>query len=426
MPSHLITISEICVLSFAPRILGKPNRGGKKRNISSIINKRAVAFPTASEQGEEIKKYNKRSDNGEELRAKLVTAKIEDGKLRAAVRILSSDDQPAVNNNETLKDLADKHPAAPPESEFMPDSATVDFLPVQVTEREVSTAISSFPPGSSSGLDSLSPQHLKDMIGNEGDPSLLTNLTSLVDVLLHGSLPEKIARILYGGKLIAMRKKDGGIRPITVGYVIRRIVAKCANQSIINSVSLGMLPRQLGVGVKGGLEAAVHTTRRFFESIQGDETKIAVKLDFKNAFNSIRRDMMLKIVAKSAPGIYAFCKNVYSIHTTLKFHDTENFSATGVQQGDPLGSLLFCLTIQHILDRLKSELIIGYLDDVTLGGSVQTVNDDLTVIKSEGEQLGLQLNTAKCEIVTRNTLDPHIVSAFPGFQIVDFRDAQLL
>ena len=135
---------------------------------------------------------------------------------------------------------------------------------------------------------------------------------------------------------------------------------------------------------------------------------------------------MLSIVAKSVPGIYAFCKNIYSIHTTLKFHDTEIPSATGVQQGYPLGSLLFCLTIQHILDRLKSELIIGYLDDVTLGGSVHSVNDDLTVIKSEGEQLGLQLNKAKCEIVTRNTLDPHIVSAFPGFQIVDIRDAQLL
>ena len=99
------------LMSFAPKILGKPNRGGKKRNISNIINKRAIAFPTASEQGDGIKKYNKRSDNGEELRAKLATAKIEEGNLRAAVRILSSDDQPAVNNNETLKDLADKHPA---------------------------------------------------------------------------------------------------------------------------------------------------------------------------------------------------------------------------------------------------------------------------------------------------------------------------
>ena len=399
---------------------------GPLTNVAPRASQTLNAPLTATEQGDGIKAYNKRSANGDELRAKLATAKIEDGNLRAAVRILSSDDQPAEYNNETVKDLADKHPAAPSESEFMPDSATVDFQPVQVTDREVSNAISSFPPGSSAGLDSLSPQHLKDMIGNDGDPALLTNLTSLVNVLLKGSLPVDIVRIIYGGKLIALRKKDGGIRPITVGYVIRRIVAKCANQSIINRGSLGLLPRQLGVGVKGGIEAAVHTTRRFFESIQEDETKIVVKLDFKNAFNSIRRDKMLSIVAKSAPCIYAFCKNVYSIHTSLKFHDTEILSATGVQQGDPLGSLLFCLTIQPILDRLNSDLIIGYLDDVTLGGDVQTVNDDLTVITTEGAQLGLQLNKSKCEIATRNTFDSHVVSAFAGFKIVDIRDAQLL
>ena len=124
---------------------------------------------------------------------------------------------------------------------------------------------------------------------------------------------------------------------------------------------------------------------------------------------------MLSIVAKSAPCIYAFCKNVYSIHTSLKFHDTEILSATGVQQGDPLGSLLFCLTIQPILDRLNSDLIIGYLDDVTLGGDVQTVNDDLTVITTEGAQSGLQLNKSKCEIVTRKHVRLTCRFSFCGF-----------
>ena len=134
---------------------------------------------------------------------------------------------------------------------------------------------------------------------------------------------------------------------------------------------------------------------------------------------------MLSTVAKTALGIYTFCKNNYWIHTTLKFHDTENFSATGVKQGDPLGSLLFYRTIWLIRDHLNSRLIIGYLDDVVMCGSVQTVNDDLTVIRTESEQLGLQLNKSKCEIVTSNTLKPHVVSAFPGFEIVDICDAQL-
>ena len=68
---------------------------------------------------------------------------------------------------------------------------------------------------------------------------------------------------------------------------------------------------------------------------------------------------MLAAVAKVAPGIYAFRKNVYANHTIIKFNDHEISSATGMQQGDPLGSLLFSITIHPILERLRSELILG-------------------------------------------------------------------
>jgi len=37
-------------------------------------------------------------------------------------------------------------------------------------------------------------------------------------------------------------------------------------------------------------------------------------------------------------------------------------------QGDPLGSLLFCFSIHRYLLRLQSELVAGFMDDLTLGG----------------------------------------------------------
>ena len=135
---------------------------------------------------------------------------------------------------------------------------------------------------------------------------------------------------------------------------------------------------------------------------------------------------MLAIVAKVAPSIYDFCKNVYSIQPVLNFHSNEIRSATGMQQGDPLGSLLFCLAIQPNLDQLGSELIIGYLDDVTLGGNVKTVRDDFELMKFEGERLGLKFNISKCEVLTRNNCNLDIANTFPGFQMIDIRDAQLL
>ena len=54
-------------------------------------------------------------------------------------------------------------------------------------------------------------------------------------------------------------------------------------------------------------------------------------------------------------------------------------SEEGPQQGDPLGPLLSSLTIHPLLMSLKSELRIGFLDDVTLGGPEDVVSEDLTL-----------------------------------------------
>ena len=51
-------------------------------------------------------------------------------------------------------------------------------------------------------------------------------------------------------------------------------------------------------------------------------------------------------------------------------------SEEGPQQGDPLDPLLFCNRIHTLLSSLASELNLGYVDDVTLGGPVDTVASD--------------------------------------------------
>ena len=80
-------------------------------------------------------------------------------------------------------------------------------------------------------------------------------------MLLNGGLPESVSQILYGGRLLALKKKDGGIRPIAVGYTWRRLAAKCANAYVVGRMSQALEPLQLGVGVPGGAEAAIHATR---------------------------------------------------------------------------------------------------------------------------------------------------------------------
>src|SRR6218665_2719898 len=77
-------------------------------------------------------------------------------------------------------------------------------------------------------------------------------------------------------------------RPIAVGYTWRRLAAKGANSHAVSRLSQLLGPIQLGVGIPGGAEAAVHATRLWVTTMPEDS--VLVKLDFTNAFNTLRRD----------------------------------------------------------------------------------------------------------------------------------------
>ena len=94
-------------------------------------------------------------------------------------------------------------------------------------------------------------------------------------------------------------------------------------------------------------------------------------------------------------------------------------SAEGVQQWDPLGPLLFCLSIQHITTQLNSELCLLYLDDWTVGGTANDVVSDLSVIEEAASELGLHLNRNKSEAICfgKDTQD-FITSKIPDLKII--------
>jgi hypothetical protein len=60
---------------------------------------------------------------------------------------------------------------------------------------------------------------------------------------------------------------------------------------------------------------------------------------------------------------------------------------------------LFCNIIQPLISSIASNLNLGYLDDVTLGGPADTVANDVAKIIEVGEKLGLMLNTSKYELI---------------------------
>ena len=104
---------------------------------------------------------------------------------------------------------------------------------------------------------------------------------------------------------------------------------------------------------------------------------------------------MLRAVKDHVPEIYDFCFLSYGCNSSLKFGSYSIMSQEGAQQGDPLGPLLFCLTIHSMLQSLSSDIVIGYLDDITLGGAEPDLAADFSMIQVQGEAVELKLNINK-------------------------------
>src|SRR5437016_5254103 len=212
----------------------------------------------------------------------------------------------------------------------------------------VCAAILSFPPGSAGGLDGLRPQILKELldakaVGEWGD-KIVKALKGMLDLILSGAVPKDIVPYLFGASLTALNKKTGGIRPIAVGCVWRRLAAKVVVHRITPQLTELFFPHQLGVGVKGGAEAGAHAARRFWSSYY-PSPRAFLKLDFRNAFNEVYRDSVLGQVATHLPQYYKFVSSAYSNPSHLYFCNKLVLSQGGVQQGDPLGPALLALAI---------------------------------------------------------------------------------
>ena len=120
-----------------------------------------------------------------------------------------------------------------------------------------------------------------------------------------------------------------------------------------------------------------------------------VKVDVSKAFNSIRRDRVLRAVEEYIPSLLPLAHSSYSSPSVLMWYDTQILSAKGIQQGDPLGHMLFCLGIHKLISPLSSDFNVFYLDDGTIGGKVEDLQVDLQLI-------GLFLNVDKSELTSHS------------------------
>ncbi|XP_055329609.1 uncharacterized protein LOC129582190 [Paramacrobiotus metropolitanus] len=360
-----------------------------------------VRSPPSSTPTSRIRGGSRSTNDAEHLR-RMVESCINECSVHKAVARLASEESVLNIDAKVLPVLRSKHPDAPLDTHFPSPSANdIPAFP-PVTAAEVISAVFSFPSGSAGGLDGLRPQHLKDMLSCKDavESPLCIALCKLINFLVAGKLPEVLRPVLFGANLIALSKKDGGVRPIAVGNVLRRLAAKIVTKRCGKKANELFTPTQVGCGTRGGAEAAVHAVRSFIHE-EHDGLRVLFKIDYRNAFNTVRRDIMLQSVLEHFPEYYPFVLSAYGAPSVLSCcgSDEDLSSATGIQQGDPMGPLLYCLVSLLLCISLLSKLRVFFLDDGALGGTVDEVADDLTAIVAASSAAGLKLNPAKCEML---------------------------
>ena len=219
-----------------------------------------------------------------------------------------------------------------------------------------------------------------------------------------GQFPSFVSKALCSASITALSKKKGGVRPIAVSEILRRLIAKRLVKEAKSEAIELFDSIQLGVGVSGGAEAIVHSAKITYEKILNADSKEGVlQIDFRNAFNSVKRSHLLQAACDFIPGIAAFTYFCYSQHVPLLYNNASLQSESGVQQVDPLGPLLFSLTLWPVKEKIRDAVPnlsqhTWYLDDGFVAGSEDQIRTTLDILANEGPKRGLYLRKDKCEL----------------------------
>ena len=273
-------------------LLQKPSQKSKSRDHVIHLNRRLELWRQGNissliQEGKCIQRYlvNRSRPPDDNVIAQNFSKMMEQGKVRSALQYLSrnttggvlslddmiptgpSNSEPELRSTRDV--LQDKHPTGtPPDpSSVLTNSPDPDLFNPIIFENLNADAIhcaAMHTQGSAgpSGLDSFAWRRLCSSFGSASYD--LCSALGAVGRRLCSSLvnPQSISA-LVACRLIPLNKCPG-VRPIGVGEVPRRIIAKAILRIIGKDVEEAAGPLQVCAGQDGGCEAAVHAMRSIF------------------------------------------------------------------------------------------------------------------------------------------------------------------
>eukprot|EP00117_Sycon_ciliatum_P037591 scpid15790/ scgid28089/ len=220
-------------------------------------------------------------------------------------------------------------------------------------------------------------------------------------------------------RLIALDKRPG-VRPIAVGEVHRRIIARAVMRVVESDVMDVVAPSQLCVGIPSACETCVHAMR---EGFNNPSTEGILLVDASNAFNSVNRKAALHNIRRLCPALATFASNTHTDRVRLfvtgsgELHSTE-----GTCQGDPLAMAIYALAITPLVRRLAhlhpDTFQLWYADDDAALGRLLRLRGYWDTIAALGPRYGYNPNAQKTVLVVKNHLLEQANTVFDGTGVI--------
>ena len=300
-----------------------------------------------------------------------------------------------------IQQLRDLHPPATGPVPPLPPTVPLVEVDLDILITLINSKLQN---GSAPGPSGWTGEMLAALIG---DQECAQALRILVQDIFNGELDDNARSYLVASRLIPADKSDGGIRPIAVNEVFYKLAAMYGTEIVKEKFKTIFEPTQLGVGARGGSGRAVHLVQSGLETM-GDQA-ILLKCDIKNAFNSRKREQILAELFKheDLKAIWRLAHWAYKDVSSLLVFDQGDFqcsieSAQGVKQGDPLGAVLFSLSMNPLYAGCWDDdnvLKVAIMDDGNLVGRFLQVVAAFDRFANSLDGTGLEMRRNKCGIL---------------------------
>ena len=392
--STLETIALKCAMIMPALLLQKPHKTSKAKDHILCLERRMRLWEDGDldallHEGHSIQDHfavGPQSTSETQLAQTFARLTFQ-GKVKSAMRLLTRysrgdklnlDDLVPVSSTcgerRTVRDiLLDKHPTGKdlkPSAVAKADMSTQPPHPVVYEQIDGPLILSvSLRTDGAAGLSGIEAAGWKRLLSSfQGESEELCKAVAMLARRISSQLVDPSGLTAFTACRLVALDKCPGVRPISIGEVLRRIVGKAILAVIGPDVQRVTGALQVCTGQHGGCEAAVHAMSLVF---QDPTTEAVLLVDATNAFNCLNRKVALQNIVQVCPSIAPAIINTYRTDPQLCIDGEVIYSQEGTTQGDPFAMAMYAiatLPLIHHLAESASARQVWFADDATAGG----------------------------------------------------------